>query len=68
METFNKENVNRYVHDACEQCGDCDVYKKRVGNSSTYVICLDGFTVFDTSELYAFMAGYKAGFLKGKVY
>lgn len=68
METFNKANIGRYVHAACEACTDCDVYKKRVGNSGVYVIIIDGFTLFDTSELNSFIAGYSKGFMKGKVY
>jgi hypothetical protein len=68
MNTFDKANVVDYVKYLRENCPHADVYAQQIGKSSSYVIRVDGFTIFDSSELHAFLSGYKSGYAKGRAY
>ena len=68
MPTFDKENSEAYVRYIEENCPHVDVFRKQVGNSGVYVLIADGNTLFDTSEMHAFVAGYRKGYMKGKAY
>lgn len=68
MPTFDKESSMEYVRYIEENCPHVDVFRKQIGNSGVYVLIADGNTLFDTSELHAFVAGYQKGYMKGKAY
>lgn len=68
MPTFDKENSIAYVRYIKDNCPHVDVSRKQIGNSGVYVLIADGNTLFDTSELHAFVAGYQKGYMKGKAY
>lgn len=68
MPTFDKENSECCIRYIKENCPHVDVSRKQIGNSGVYVIIADGNTLFDTSEMHAFAAGYQKGFVKGKAY
>lgn len=68
MPTFDKETSAACVRYIEENCPHVDVFRKQIGNSGVYVLVADGNTLFDTSELHAFVAGYQKGYMKGKAY
>lgn len=68
MPTFDKDSSAAYVRYIEENCPHVDVFRKQIGNSGVYVLVADGNTLFDTSELHAFVAGYQKGYMKGKAY
>lgn len=68
MPTFDKESSAAYVRYIEENCPHVDVFRKQIGNSGVYVLIADGNSLFDTSELHAFVAGYQKGYMKGKAY
>lgn len=68
MPTFDKESSAVYVRYIEENCPHVDVFRKQIGKSGVYVLIADGNTLFDTSELHAFVAGYQKGYMKGKAY
>lgn len=68
MPTFDKESSKEYVRYIKENCSHVDVFRKQIGNSDVYVLIADGNSLFDTSELHAFVAGYQKGYMKGKAY
>lgn len=68
MPTFDKESSAACVRYIEENCPHVDVFRRQIGNSGVYVLIADGSTLFDTSELHAFVAGYQKGYMKGKAY
>lgn len=68
MPTFDKESSAEYVRYIEENCPNVDVFRKQIGKSGVYVLIADGNSLFDTSELHAFVAGYQKGYMKGKAY
>lgn len=68
MLTFDKDSSAEYIRYIEENCPHVDVLRKQIGNSGVYVLMADGSTLFDTSELHAFVAGYQKGYMKGKAY
>lgn len=68
MPTFDKESSVACVHYIEENCPYVDVFRKQIGNSGVYVLIADGNTLFDISEMHAFVAGYQKGYMKGKAY
>jgi hypothetical protein len=68
MQTFDKDSSTAYVRYIEENCPHVDVFRKQIGNSGVYVLVADGNSLFDTSELHAFVAGYQKGYMKGKAY
>lgn len=68
MQTFDKDSSTAYVRYIEENCPHVDVFRKQIGNSGVYVLIADGNSLFDTSELHAFVAGYQKGYMKGKAY
>lgn len=68
MQTFDKDSSAAYVRYIEENCPNVDVLRKQIGKSGVYVLIADGNSLFDTSELHAFVAGYQKGYMKGKAY